>query len=207
MMKSELTATKNSKKTLEKLKSLAALQEGKDKKEKEVHEVEAIPLEVIELKKEEKPVAVKEIEDLDDFDAWAENKDEVRASNGRGESGDGVISVVNSKNGKRVKLSDLILDSLNSPEAVRILTDKEAKELMIFRDDKNSEAHILKGKMKVNTIYSSELVLKITEIFDLDFMIRTSITFGTCEVKKIHGKTVVVITSEIAENVDEGDVE
>lgn len=131
-----------------------------------------------------------------DFATWAANMQEIGACGKRGAPGKGAMSVVNHENGKRIRLSKDILEPLNSPEKVRVLIDKNNRQIHFFSNDKDGmKAHVLKGSPTKNTIYSVDLVNEVTELYNLDFSERSSTTFGKTEVLEIDGITVVTVKS------------
>lgn len=175
--------------------------------EKESVQVEAQPVNVSEAVPTNAQHMVLPINsDIPSFEDWNTDKEVIKPSNVRGNSGKGSLSVVHNENSKRVKLSDDVLSPLGFPKAVRIVADASNKIISMFCDEDSNNAHVLKGKTKANTIYSAALVQYITDLFGLDFAERTSITFGMTDVTIIEGKTIVNISWGTDTNASEANV-
>lgn len=104
----------------------------------------------------------------------------------------GVISVINSRNGKRITISKDVMSKLNNPKMLSIS----------FSDDSLAIAEILPNNDNLLTvkncgrkvvIYSSGLVSEITDKYGLDFSNRTSITFSEVNYFQSNGYTVATI--------------
>lgn len=119
--------------------------------------------------------------------------------NTRGASTKGVLTVVNSqKNGKRVTLSKEIFEKLNEPTSV--LVGIYDTKLFITKVDLKSA---ITGSVciigKSRNIYSSDLVFKVTELFNLDFSERVSLTLSTIEWEELNGQPVAIISGTTEE--------
>jgi hypothetical protein len=96
-------------------------------------------------------------------------------------SANGVCTVVNSeKNGKRVTLSKEIMELLNNPVSIEIGFTEDGIAVAKKLPENGVEFSLRKNGNK-GVIYSSQLVEEITELFDLDFQDRVSITFTEAE--------------------------
>lgn len=104
----------------------------------------------------------------------------------------GAMSLINSKNGRRISLSKDVMNELNNAEELSIS----------FSDDSIAVAERLPNNdnsLKVNrsgnkgVIYSAGLVSEITDKYGLDFSNRTSITFTEVNYVKSNGYTVAII--------------
>mgnify|MGYP003280836045 CR=1 FL=1 len=107
-------------------------------------------------------------------------------------SANGGISVVNAKTGKRVAISKKILDYMNVEDKIQFsFSDKEIAVGKALPNNNNYfTIKISKGK---GNIYSTALVLEITELYDLDFKDKTSIIFEDLHYQNIQGSNVVII--------------
>ena len=107
-------------------------------------------------------------------------------------SANGGISVVNAKTGKRVAISKEILDYMNVEDKIQFSFSDN--EIAVGKELPNNNNYftikISKGK---GNIYSTALVLEITELYDLDFKDKTSITFEDVHYQNIQGINVVII--------------
>lgn len=105
------------------------------------------------------------------------SKDKARASR----SGNGVSTVVNSKkNGKRITFSKELMEGLGNPDSIELGCTNEG--ILVGRKlPENGEKFKLRKSGKKSVIYSAALVEEITEVFELDFSNRVSITFVDAE--------------------------
>lgn len=98
----------------------------------------------------------------------------------RASSAAGVVSVINAKSGKRITLSKKLLVKLNNPKSIQIGFTEE--NIIIAEELPNNKSlfniKISNGK---GIIYSAQLVTEVTELFDLEFNNKTSITFADVE--------------------------
>jgi hypothetical protein len=93
----------------------------------------------------------------------------------------GVCTVVNSKkNGKRVTFARDIMDCLGNPETVEVCFTEDGIAVGKKLPENGVEFNVKKIGNK-GGIYSSQIVQEITEVFDLDFENRVSITFTEAE--------------------------
>lgn len=107
-------------------------------------------------------------------------------------SEEGVLSVVNSKNGMQLRFAKEFHNSLGSPENFQI--GYSDTELAVGKDlGQHFTSYPLKDNGLKKIIYSSELVKQITEIYDLDFSDRTCITFSEVTYHQVRGNTVALI--------------
>jgi hypothetical protein len=111
----------------------------------------------------------------------------------RAGGGAGVMSIVNSKNGKRVTLSKNLVEHLGNPKSVQIgLSNHQIAVAEYFSDEYTSYSWCTGGAKSI--IYSSELVKQLTDQYGLDFRNRTSITFAEVEYIEHEGKMIALIT-------------
>lgn len=93
----------------------------------------------------------------------------------------GAMTIVNSKdNGKRITISKGSMEYIGNPESVEIGFTEDG----IVIGDKlpeNGERFTLRKVGSKAVIYSAQLVKEITELFELDFSNRVSITFTDAE--------------------------
>ncbi|MGN7408118.1 hypothetical protein [Sporosarcina sp. SAFN-010] len=111
------------------------------------------------------------------------------------------LSIVNNKNGKRVKVATPILVELDSPNAVRFLVNEEDREVYILAAQADEVAHNLAGKPTKNVVYSAGLVERLTSLFELDYSSRTSHSIGTWTVTEEEGTKMICV--RLAEEVQE----
>ncbi|VDG98616.1 Uncharacterised protein [Lysinibacillus sphaericus] len=111
------------------------------------------------------------------------------------------LSIVNNKNGKRVKIATPILVELNSPNAVRFLVNQVEREVYIVAAQAEEVAHNLAGKSTKNMVYSAGLVERLTSLFELDYSSRTSHSIGTWTVTEEEGTKMICV--RVAEEVPE----
>ncbi len=115
---------------------------------------------------------------------------------GNNNSSHGAIQIVNSKT-KRIVLSKECNAELGSPKSVKISYNDKQK--LVFVGEKlpteNKALEINRGKEGKGTpcIYNSQLVLELTEFFELDFSSKTSHAVGTYKVETFEGSKVLVI--------------
>lgn len=97
------------------------------------------------------------------------------------ENARGVCTVINSKhNGKRVILAKETMDYLKNPEKIEVGFTEDGIVIAEKLPENGVEFSIKKTGNRM-VIYSSELVKEITELFNLDFSNRVSITFTESE--------------------------
>ncbi|WP_419877956.1 hypothetical protein [Brevibacillus centrosporus] len=101
---------------------------------------------------------------------------------GRTVSKAGAMSVVSSKNGTRVALSQGVIEHLHHPDSIQIgFSDHQIAIAKHLGDHYTSYSMKQSGTKSI--IYCKELVKQITERYGLDFRNRTSITLS--EVKYV----------------------
>lgn len=127
--------------------------------------------------------------------SWMKSFEEIKPSK-MSATKEGALSMVNSKNGKRIKLSKSIIEEMDSPQSVRFLVNEAQKEVHIISDEMHVNAHSLTGKNSKNTLYSASLVTRLTLLFGLDYSTSTSHTFGTWTVSVKEGTKVITIRLE-----------
>ncbi|EOU2057111.1 hypothetical protein [Clostridium perfringens] len=107
-------------------------------------------------------------------------------------SNKGSISIVNAKTGKRITINKSILDKIGVKDKLQFAFSDD--EIAISKELPNNENYF-KVKMSNNkgNVYSSELVLEITELYTFDFNNKTSITFDDIKYTNINGIDVAMI--------------
>lgn len=104
----------------------------------------------------------------------------------------GGVSIVNAKTGKRITINKSILDKIGVKDKLQFAFSDD--EIAISKELPNNENYF---KVRVSNnkgnIYSSELVLEITDLYTLDFNNKTSITFDDIKYNNINGIDVVMI--------------
>ncbi|MFF5819302.1 hypothetical protein [Lysinibacillus capsici] len=109
----------------------------------------------------------------------------------------GALTIVNNKNSKRVVLSKRVLTMLGQPRAIKFAINEKLKTLILmFADNEDGFTYVLKamkGK-EPSIVYCTDFVNQLTQIWDLDFENRSSVTLGVIEQRTYQGETYVVIT-------------
>lgn len=104
----------------------------------------------------------------------------------------GVLSMVNSKCCKKISISREVMNKLNNPKKVSMSFSEYGIAIGEQLPNNDNLLSIKINKNKAN-IYSSELVSEITDMYELDFNSRTSITFSEAEYIKYDGFTIAII--------------
>ena len=107
----------------------------------------------------------------------------------------GILSVINSRNGKRVSFSSEIYERLEHPTALQVAYFNSQMVIGQYLGDEHPSFD-LKTRGAKRIIYNKELVDQITRQCGLDFTNRTSITFPTASYKKMNGNIVAIIGIE-----------
>lgn len=104
----------------------------------------------------------------------------------------GVMSVINSKNCRRITLAKDVMSELNNPKSISISFSDD--RLAVAERLPNND-NLLKVKSSGNkgVIYSSGLVSEITDKYGLDFSNKVSITFSQVNYVQWNGYTVAII--------------
>ena len=127
------------------------------------------------------------ITDLNQFKA-SESKTVNRNNNG-----EGIMSVVNAKTGKRITLSRQLMDKLNNPEIIVISFNHN--KIAIAKQLPNNENYLsIKHYKSKGILYSAGIVNEITCKYNLDFSNKTSITFSDVEYITYEKDIVAIIT-------------
>ena len=104
----------------------------------------------------------------------------------------GGISVVNAKTGKRVSVSKTIVDYVGVKDKIQFAFSDN--EIAIGKDLPNNDNHFtIKMSKGKGNVYSTGLVLEITELYDLDFKDKTSITFDDIQYQNVQGTNIAII--------------
>lgn len=104
------------------------------------------------------------------------------------------FGVVNNINGKRLTLSKALAAALGLEDAMEILPHHD--ENFLFVGKKLHATKVFYGKLsgaEKKICYSSELVTRVTEAFNLDFSDKTSMSVNTIEFTEIDGNPVAVV--------------
>ncbi|WP_163151598.1 hypothetical protein [Anoxybacillus sp. MB8] len=126
--------------------------------------------------------------DLSSFILFKSKKTTTRTSES------GVFSIVYSKkNGKRVAISEHVIQELGNPETVQVGFSPESIAISEYLGE-DSVSHKLKTAGGKKVIYSSELVQCLIDYYNLNFDPRTSITFSNVSYKTKNGKKVALIS-------------
>ena len=132
---------------------------------------------------------IKESVDLDSF------KPSESKSIKKGIAEAGVMSIINSKTGKRIIVSNEIMEKLNKPE--RVVMSFSEDKIAIGEQLPNNYNYInIKVLKSKGVIYSAGIVKEITDLYKLDFSNKTSITFLDVEYVKYEENVVAIITVE-----------
>ena len=132
---------------------------------------------------------IKESIDLDSF------KPSESKSIKKGIAEAGVMSIINSKTGKRIIVSNEIMEKLNKPE--RVVMSFSEDKIAIGEQLPNNYNYInIKVLKSKGVIYSAGIVMEITDLYKLDFSNKTSITFLDVEYVKYEENVVAIITVE-----------
>ncbi|ANS76118.1 hypothetical protein AWM70_17280 [Paenibacillus yonginensis] len=130
-------------------------------------------------------------EDVPDFDISDLTPSKSKQVKGRIPDA-GVLSIVNSDNGKRVVISSGVAGKLQLAETVQI---GFAPNFIIIAVQlgEGYTSYALKKYGAKKVVYSSELVQEVTNFHQLDFSGRTSITFSKVTYKTMQGKKAAFI--------------
>ncbi|WP_195617296.1 MULTISPECIES: hypothetical protein [Clostridium] len=110
----------------------------------------------------------------------------------RKKSAGGGISVVNAKTGKRVAVSKSILDYVGVVDKIQFAFSDN--EIAVGKDLPNNDNYFtIKISKSKGNVYSTGLVSEITELYDLDFKDKTSITFDDIQYQNIQGVNIAII--------------
>jgi hypothetical protein len=111
----------------------------------------------------------------------------------RASSVSGPMSLINSANsGKRASIQDTVIEKIGDPERVKVIL--LPKLLILTEALGDEEGFVLKKSGRKRVIYSTSLVLELTEAFELDYSNRVSITFTKVEYSDYEGRPVAVIS-------------
>lgn len=89
-----------------------------------------------------------------------------------------LLTVVHTKrNGMRIAISPMVMTQLGSPETIQVAMGEDGIALAAYLPDNQTSFEVKKMGNKA-VIYCAPLVREVTEIFDLDFSDRTSISFS-----------------------------
>lgn len=104
----------------------------------------------------------------------------------------GGLSIVNAKTGKRVSINKKIMDYLKIEDKIQFAFSDN--EIAIGKELPNNKNYFnIKVSKGTGIVYCSELVFEITDLYNLDFSDRTSITFDNIQYQSIQGVNVVIV--------------
>lgn len=133
-----------------------------------------------------------DIKESVDLDLFKPSESKVR-SKSIGEAG--AMSIINAKTGKRIIVSREVMEKLNNPE--RVVMSFAVNKIAIGEQLPNNDNYIkIKALKSKGVIYSAGIVKEITDIYELDFSNKTSITFLDVEYVKYEDNVVAIITVE-----------
>lgn len=104
----------------------------------------------------------------------------------------GVMSVINSKNSRRITLDKDLMSELSNPEMISISFSDDSIAIAEKLPNNDNLLKVRKSGGK-GVIYSVGLVSEITNKYMLDFSNRTSITFSDVEYIQLNGFTIAII--------------
>ncbi len=104
----------------------------------------------------------------------------------------GAMSVINSKNGRRIVLAKDVMNKLNNAEELSMSFSGNSIAVA-ERLPNNDNSLKVKRSGNKGVIYSAGLVSEITDKYGLDFRNRTSITFSEVNYVESDGYTVAII--------------
>ncbi|WP_373205877.1 hypothetical protein [Clostridium tertium] len=104
----------------------------------------------------------------------------------------GVMSVINSKNSRRITLDKDVMSELSNPEMISISFSDDSMAIAEKLPNNDNLLKVSKSGGK-GVIYSAGLVSEITNKYMLDFSNRTSITFSDVEYIQHNGFTIAII--------------
>lgn len=104
----------------------------------------------------------------------------------------GVMSVINSKNSRRITLDKDLMSELSNPEMISISFSDDSIAIAEKLPNNDNLLKVRKSGGK-GVIYSAGLVSEITNKYMLDFSNRTSITFSDVEYIQLNGFTIAII--------------
>ena len=104
----------------------------------------------------------------------------------------GVMSVINSKNSRRITLDKDVMSELSNPEMISISFSDDSMAIAEKLPNNDNLLKVRKSGGK-GVIYSAGLVSEITNKYMLDFSNRTSITFSDVEYIQLNGFTIAII--------------
>lgn len=105
----------------------------------------------------------------------------------------GVLSVVNSKSGKRVSIAKEVIEQIGQPTSIQIgFVDTRMVIGKYLGEAYTSYEMKVQGTKRI--IYNKDLVEQITNHYNLDFTSRTSVTFSTATYQRMAGERIAIIT-------------
>ena len=106
----------------------------------------------------------------------------------------GVVTIINTeKNGKRIVFPKVVMDKLGNPPKILISCSNKAIAVGERLPDNQNFLSIKYSRTK-GTIYSAGTVNELTEMYQLDFSNRTSITFSEVKYTTYENHKVAIIT-------------
>ena len=117
----------------------------------------------------------------------------IEVASKRGGRAEKSVSIVLCDNGKRLTLSASLFEALGQPEMVKCAIDIEDRILIIASDIKSVDTTYPVSNKGKGIIYNSELVRYIADVFSLDFINRTSMSFNNVKLKEVDGVMTALI--------------
>lgn len=122
-----------------------------------------------------------------------ENAKEIKASaRGGGNNSKLSLSIVNSNNGKRIMFSKGLLEELNNPTKIEFMISSEDGALIVGENLRATNSYnFSKGNEKI--VYCGGIINSLTDIFNLDYKGRTSLSFSEIEIDSYMDSPVAII--------------
>ncbi len=132
-----------------------------------------------------------EVEVQEDIDLFKLNPSKSENIN-RNYNGSGVMSIVNSKCGKRISFTEKSMEKLNNPKKLQFAYNEDT--IAVGEKMPNGEkGYTVKTTGKKYIVYAAKLVDEFTEELRLDFTKKTSMTFYDVKYTSYEGSPVAVI--------------
>ena len=155
---------------------------------KEIQNQEIVEETIEETVEEIEEVTQKQQYNLENFKASKSKQKSVIRSN------QGVVTIINTeKNGKRIVFLKDVMEELGNPPKILISCSDNAIAVGEKLPDNQNFLSIKYSKTK-GTIYSACTVNELTEMYQLDFSNRTSITFSEVKYTTYENHKVAIIT-------------
>ena len=121
--------------------------------------------------------------------------------------GSWAISVVHHKDGKRVVLTPALYKELGSPEKVQFSIVADEQVLLIGKELGMNNRYPVSTKNKP-TVYKASLTAQISDVFQLDFTGKSSMTFSDVAVDSLdEGTKIAAVRMKVDAEVDHADAD